>query len=487
MWTGQFDKLFINGGWRSPQATETLEVISPSTEQLIARVPSSSVADIDAAVAAAHHAFDSGQWANSSLQERVAVLTKFADALEANAPAVAELLTEDMGCPISQARTAQVGAAISIARSYLGIVAGYPFETIRQSESGSALVLRKPVGVVAAIVPWNVPFGVTFHKLFPALLSGCTMVVKPAPEAPLFAYWLAQALADAGLPAGVVNVTPANREVSEHLVTHRGVDKVAFTGSTAVGRRIASLCGNDLRKFTLELGGKSAAVILDDADLDATVEALRNGSFRNSGQVCTLKTRVVVSKDRESEFLERLRAMIETMPVGDPHDEATQIGPMVSERHRGTVEGFIETGRKEGARLLVGGGRPSGLDRGWFVQPTVFCGVSPEMRIAQEEIFGPVLAVLTYADEDEAVDIANNSRYGLSGAVFTQDLDRGLQIARRIHSGAVDLNGVFGGWAAPFGGVKDSGIGRESGPEGFEAYVNVMTVGMPAEYAASIA
>lgn len=486
MWTGQFDRLFIGGAWVRPQANERIPVISPATEQVIAEVPSASAADVDAAVAAARAAFDGGPWPGLSLEDRIEVLTRFAERLESDLEVVAGLLTEEMGCPITQSRTAQVGGAIAIARSYLDMVTRYPFESVRRADSGNALVLRKPVGVVAAVVPWNVPLGVTFHKLFPALLSGCTMVIKPAPEAPLFAYWLAEALASAGVPDGVVNVLPADREVSEYLIKHQGVDKVAFTGSTAAGRRIASLCGHDLRKFTLELGGKSAAIVLDDADLDATVEALRQGSFRNSGQVCTLKSRVVVSRKRESDFLERLLGMVASMPVGDPKETTTQIGPMVSERHRRNVEGHIATGIEEGAKLLVGGRRPPGLDRGWYVEPTVFAGVAPDMHIAQEEIFGPVLSVLTYEDEDEAVDIANNSRYGLSGAVFTQDLDHGLAVAKRIYSGAVDLNGVFGGWAAPFGGVKESGIGRESGPEGFDAYVNVMSIGLPAAFADSL-
>ncbi|KQW42648.1 aldehyde dehydrogenase [Nocardioides sp. Root1257] len=486
MWTGQFNRLYVGGQWIRSSGTDTIAVVSPTSEEVIARVPAAAPEDVDAAVAAAREAFDRGPWPRATVDERIAVMTNFADRLESGSEEIANLLTDEMGSPIAQSRGAQVGAAISIARSYLDIVTTYPFEQVRRATSGSALVLRKPVGVVAAVVPWNVPLGVTFHKLFPALLSGCTAIIKPSPEAPLFAYWLAEQLAAAGVPDGVVNVVPAEREVSEYLVTHPGVDKVAFTGSTAAGRRIASLCGQDLRKFTLELGGKSAALVLDDADLDATVEALRFGSFRNSGQVCTLKTRVLVSRNREQELLDRLLALVDSMPVGDPHHPDTQIGPMVSERHRGTVEGYIGVGRDEGARLVTGGGRPADLERGWFVQPTIFSSVSPEMRIAQEEIFGPVLSVLTYTSEDEAVTIANDSRYGLSGAVFTSDLDHGLSIARRIYSGAVDLNGAFGGWGAPFGGVKDSGIGRESGPEGFESYVNVMSIGVPADYASTL-
>jgi acyl-CoA reductase-like NAD-dependent aldehyde dehydrogenase len=326
-----------------------------------------------------------------------------------------------------------------------------------------------------------VPQAITFHKLVPALLSGCTFVLKPASETPLDALLLADLLRNAGLPDGVLNVVPTDRHVSEHLVTHPGVDKIAFTGSTAAGRRIASLCGKDLRRVTLELGGKSAAIILDDADLDATVESLRMGSFRNSGQVCSLKTRLVVSSRREDELLERLAALVESMPVGDPKDPATQIGPLATGRQRERVEEYISIGRAEGARAVLGGGRPEGLDRGWFVEPTIFTGVEPGMRVAQEEIFGPVLAVLTYDDEDEAVAIANDSRFGLAGSVFTSDPEHGFEVARRIRTGTVELNGSPAGWHAPFGGFKESGIGREAGLEGFGNYVETKSIGLPPE------
>jgi acyl-CoA reductase-like NAD-dependent aldehyde dehydrogenase len=381
----------------------------------------------------------------------------------------------------------QAGVARVILDNYLELVARYPFSSVRRASSGNALVTREPVGVVAAIVPWNVPQAVTMHKLAPALLAGCTVVLKPAPETPLDAYLLAEMLQAAGLPEGVVNVVPAEREVSEHLVTHAGVDKVAFTGSTDAGRRIASLCGRDLRRVTLELGGKSAAVILDDADLEAAVESLRLGSFRNSGQVCTLKTRLLVSHRRERELLDRLVELVASMPVGDPNDPDTEIGPMVSARHRQRVEGYIEIGRTEGAKAVVGGGRPAVLDRGWFVEPTVFSGVEPGMRIAQEEIFGPVLTVLAYDDEDEAVAIANNSSYGLSGSVFTSDVEHGLAVASQIRTGTVELNGSPAGWHAPFGGFKNSGIGREGGPEGFDSYVETRAIGLPRDLADELA
>ena len=475
------NRLFIGGDWVAPSSDEKIEVISPSTEEVVARVPSASRADVDAAVAAARQAFDSGPWPQTTLAQRVAVLQRLRDSLVEHREMFADLLTEEMGCPITQSRTAQADVARVILESYLELVARYPLSTVRPSSSGTALVTREPVGVVAAIVPWNVPQAITMHKLAPALLTGCTLVLKPAPETPLDAFLLADLLKAAGVPDGVVNVVPADRDVSEYLVTHPGVDKVAFTGSTAAGRRVAALCGQDLRRVTLELGGKSAAVILDDADLDATVESLRMGSFRNSGQVCSLKTRLVVSRRREDELLDRLTALVRSMPVGDPMDPATQIGPMATARQRQRVEEYIAIGREEGAQAVLGGGRPAGLDRGWFVEPTIFSKVDPSMRIAQEEIFGPVLAVMTYDDEEEAVAIANDSRYGLNGSVFTSDVEHGFEVARRMRTGTVELNGNPAGWHAPFGGFKDSGIGREAGLEGFDNYVETKAIGLPPE------
>ena len=485
VWQGRLDRLLIGGKWVEPATEERTEVVSPASEEVIAAVPAASKADIDRAVAAARDAFEHGPWPRTTLDERIAVLKRLADALAANSDALASLITDEMGCPITQSRTIQVPTSRAILDTYLELAPSYPFRSVRRSATGTALVIREPVGIVAAVVPWNMPLTTTMQKLAPALLAGCTVVLKPAPETPLDAYFLGEMLLDAGLPAGVINIVPADREVSEYLVTHPGVDKVAFTGSTAAGRRIAALCGQDLRRVTLELGGKSAAVILDDADLETTVERLRMGSLRNSGQVCSLKTRLVVSTRRERELLDRLVALLESMPVGDPHDPATQIGPMVAARQRTVVENYIRIGLEQGAKIVAGGGRPPGLDRGWFVEPTIFSGVEADMRIAQEEIFGPVLAVITYDDEDEAIAIANNSSYGLNGSIFTSDLERGLELARRIRTGTVELNGNPAGYHAPMGGFKSSGIGRESGPEGFDPYVELKAIGLPREFAAT--
>ncbi len=483
IWQGNYSKLFIGGQWADPSSDKLIQVISPFTEQPVASVPAAAEADADRAVTAAREAFDLGPWPRMTLADRMAVLRRLSQAYTERREMLADLVTEEMGCPISQSQLTQATQPRIILDTFLDLASHYPFETVRRSGTGNSLVTREPVGVVAAVVPWNAPQNTTMMKLAPALLSGCTVVLKPAPETPLDAYLLADMLVSAGLPDGVVSILPADRDVSEYLVTHPGIDKVAFTGSTAAGRRIASLCGQNLKRVTLELGGKSAAVILDDADLDATVESLRFGSLRNSGQICSLKTRIVVSRRREDELLDRLTAMVASMPVGDPADPATQIGPLVSARQRDRVEGYIAAGRAQGAKAALGGGRLAGLDRGWFVDPTIFTAVEPAMIIAQEEIFGPVLAVLAYDGEEQAVALANDSDYGLNGAVFTSDLDHGLAVARRIRTGTVELNGNTAGFCSPMGGFKDSGIGREAGLEGFDAYVEPKAIGLPPDLA----
>jgi aldehyde dehydrogenase (NAD+) len=478
-WTGQYDRLFIGGGWVEPESQERIQVVSPFTEEAFAEVPAASRADVDRAVQAARTAFDDGPWSGTTVAERVEILRKLSTAYSDNTEPFAELITHEMGCPISLSRVLQATNPRILLDTYTRISTDYPFSALRRSSTGNALVTREPVGVVAAIVPWNAPQLLTMAKLAPALVAGCTVVLKPAPETPLDAYLLAELLQQAGVPEGVVNVVPADREVSEYLVTHPGVDKVTFTGSTTAGQRIASLCGHDLRRVTLELGGKSASIILDDADMDLAVGAVEGASLRNGGQACSAKTRLVVSRRRKRDLVERLVALVEGLPVGDPFDPATKIGPLVTARQRDIVEGYIESGRAQGAKVVVGGGRPPLLDRGWFVEPTVFDGVQPDMRIAQEEIFGPVISVITYDDEDEAVRIANNSMYGLSGSIFTRDLEHGMDLARQLRTGTVELNGSPAGYEAPMGGFKSSGIGREWALEGIDGYVEFKSVGVP--------
>jgi betaine-aldehyde dehydrogenase len=477
--------LFIGGEWIAPAGGERIEVVSPVSGEVIASVPAGSREDIDRAVAAARRALEVGPWPSMTVDERVDVVTRLRDLLVMHAEELAEVITEEMGCPITQSRSIQVVNPVGILDAYLDAVATYPFRSVRRSRNGHALVLREPVGVVAGVVPWNVPLSLTIQKLVPALLTGCTVVLKPSPETPLDAYVVARLLDEAGCPPGVVNIVPAEREVSEYLVTHPGVAKVTFTGSSVAGRRIAELCGQDLRRVTLELGGKSAAIVLADADLDQTVSALRLGSFRNNGQVCTLKTRIIVPAGLQDEFVDRMDALLDSMPIGDPRDATTEIGPLVSERQRKRVEGYIDTGRKEGGRLVRGGGRPD-IARGWYIEPTVFADVDPGATIAQQEIFGPVVAVIPYTSEEEAIAIANNSTYGLNGAVFTTDTERGLRVAGRMETGTVELNGNSAGLGAPMGGVKHSGLGREFGPEGLEPFVEIKSIGISQDVAASL-
>jgi len=362
---------------------------------------------------------------------------------------------------------------------YANLAREYAFEEERPGITGPGLVRREPVGVVGAIVPWNVPLFVTALKLAPALAAGCTVVLKPAPETPLDAYILAEVCQAAGLPPGVLNIVPAGRENSEHLVTHPGVDKIGFTGSTATGRSIASLGGNHLKRVTLELGGKSAAIILDDAEMDQVIPQLVPAAMMNNGQACIAQSRVLVSRKRHAELVEALVESVKALKVGPSIDQDVAVGPLVTDRQRNRVESYIDIGCREGATVATGGGRPRQPGRGWFVEPTVFVDVDNGMRIAQEEIFGPVLSVIPYDDVDGAVSLANDSTYGLSGSVWTGDIDAGLEIARRIRTGSVTVNGHSLNFSAPFGGFKNSGLGREMGPEGLEAYLELKQVNLP--------
>ncbi len=478
-------QLFIGGEWVAPSSQGRIEVISPWTEQVIASVPSAAKEDVDRAVAAARAALKSGPWAEMTLDERIAIVERLRDLIVEHSEELAQVTTAEMGCPISQSRAIQVPNPVGILQAYVDTVRTYPFEEVRQSANGQALVLREPVGVVAGVVPWNVPLSLTVQKLIPALLTGCTIVLKPSPETPLDSYVLAHLLQDAGCPPGVVSILPADREVSEYLISHPGVNKVTFTGSSAAGRRIAEICGKDLRRVTLELGGKSAAVVLDDADLGTVAEALRMGAFRNNGQICTLKTRILVPAKRRDDLIDHLNAMLDTMPIGDPGDATTQIGPLVTARQRSVVEGFIKSGIADGGKIVRGGGRPD-FDHGWFVEPTVFVDVDQEATIAQREIFGPVVSVMSYESEDEAIAMANDSTYGLSGAVFSSDPMRGVKVARQLETGAVEVNGKPAGFLAPMGGVKYSGLGREFGREGIDPFIEFKSIGISAETAASL-
>jgi aldehyde dehydrogenase (NAD+) len=478
----EHQRLFIGGEWVEPAGTGTIDVISPHSEELVGRVPEGTAADIDRAVGAARDAFDNGEWPRLSPEERIAAVQKFSEVYAAHIPDMAAVVTEEMGSPITFSNLAQSPAPWMMLNTFLDIAREYPWEERRQGVLGSDVIVRRePAGVVGAIVPWNVPQFVIMSKLAPALIAGCTIVVKPSPETPLDAFLMADLLNEAGIPKGVVSVIPAGREVGEHLVRHPSVDKIAFTGSTAAGRRIAAICGEQLKRVSLELGGKSAAIILDDADLAATVEGLKFASLMNNGQACVAQTRILASRDRYDEVVDAVSGMVGALAVGDPQDAATEVGPLVAERQQERVEKYIAVGQEEGAKVAVGGnGRPSGLEKGWYVKPTVFSGVDNSMRIAREEIFGPVLAVIPYDDTEDAVRIANDSEYGLAGSVWTGDIDQGLDIARRVRTGTYGVNQYTMDFIAPFGGYKGSGLGREFGVEGLSHYVELKSIVPPA-------
>jgi aldehyde dehydrogenase (NAD+) len=473
-----YERLFIGGEWVEPAGSAVIDVISPHSEERVGRVPEGTEADVDRAVATARQAFDEGEWPRLSPAERAEVVQRFSGLYAASIGEMAEVITTEMGSPISFSQLAQSPAPWMMLNAFLQVAAEFPWEERRAGVLSSEVIVRhEPVGVVGAIVPWNVPQFVTMSKLAPALLAGCTIVLKPSPETPLDAFLMAEILVEAGVPKGVVSIIPAGREVGEHLVRHPGVDKIAFTGSTAAGRRIASICGEQLKRVSLELGGKSAAIVLDDADLVTLAAGLKFASLMNNGQACVAQTRILAPRARYDEVVDSLAEMMRGLNVGDPADPGTDIGPLVAQRQQERVEKYIALGQEEGARVVVGGnGMPAGQDNGWYVQPTLFAGVDNGMRIAREEIFGPVIAAIPYDDVDQAVRIANDSDYGLAGSVWTADTERGLDIARRVRTGTFGVNQYTMDFIAPFGGYKASGIGREFGKEGLEHYLELKSI-----------
>jgi betaine-aldehyde dehydrogenase len=478
-----YDELCIGGEWVAPSSSSAIEVVSPATEQPVGRVPEAQRADVDAAVEAARRAFEDGAWPRQSPTERAALLGKLSELVKGRQDEFARVISEEMGSPISWGTVAQAFIPTMTMDYYANLASTFPWEEQRTGAFGQpTLVLREPVGVVGAIVPWNVPLYTTVAKLAPALVAGCPVVLKPAPESPLDAFLLAELVAEAGFPAGAVNVVPAGREVGEHLVTHPGVDKITFTVSTAAGRRIGALCAERLSRCSLELGGKSAAVLLDDVDLDTAMPGLLGASLMNNGEACVAQTRVLVPRDRYTDTVDALRTAVAAMKLGDPLDPATEIGPLVARRHRDRVEGYIKVGQDEGATLALGGGRPASQGKGFYVEPTIFTDVDNRMRIAQEEIFGPVVSVISYDDVDDAVRIANDSDYGLSGTVWTTDIDRGVGVARRVRTGTYTINGLLLDAGTPFGGYKCSGVGREFGPEGLGLFCEMKSVNLPIGY-----
>jgi betaine-aldehyde dehydrogenase len=476
-----YDRLFIGGEWVAPSSANVFEVRSPTTGELVGQCPEAMEADIDRAVAAAREAVDNGPWPRMTPSERGAVLARAAELVGERMQEMAELITNEMGSPVAWGLLAQVMAPNMILGYYAGLGSTFAFDEVKDGMLGPVLVTKEPVGVVAAITPWNVPFFLAAAKLAPALLSGSSVVFKPAPETPLDANVFAEILAEAGVPKGVLSVVPAGREVGEYLVNHKDVNKVSFTGSTVAGKKIGAACGAQLKRFSLELGGKSAAVLLDDVNLDEALPLMMPNAIMNNGEACISLTRILAPRDRYTEVTEALVEAVRAMKVGDPLDPATEVGPLVAERQRDRVEGYIRIGQEEGAKVAIGGGRPAGIDTGWFVEPTVFVDVDNSMRNAQEEIFGPVLSVIPYDSDAEAVRIANDSDYGLCGAVYSADNDRGLAVARGVRTGTYMVNSSIPiDFSSPFGGYKESGVGREFGTDGLELFLEKKTINLPA-------
>lgn len=471
------DRLYIGGELVAPTGTGTIDVINPYTEEVAGRVPDGTNADVDAAVAAARRAFDTTDWSTRPASERAEVLSKASAIISSRMEELAALISTEMGSPLGWSIFGQVLAPTMVLDYYAGLGATYEFEETRPGLFGPVLVRREPIGVAAAIVPWNVPMFENVIKLAPAFIAGCTVVLKTAPETPLDAYVLHEILTEAGLPPGVLNIIPGGREVGAYLVSHPDVDKVTFTGSSAAGMKVAAAAGSLLRPCTLELGGKSAAIILDGADLNAVIPQIIDAGVMNNGQACVAQTRILAPQGQYETVLEAVTEAMSKLVVGDPMDPATQIGPLVASRQRDRVLGLIDQGKNEGARITTGGGR-SDQPTGWFVEPTVFGDVENSMTIAQEEIFGPVLSVIPYSDEASAIAIANDSLYGLCGTVWGADAAHATDVARQVKTGTIGVNHFAMAFGAPFGGYKQSGLGRELGPEGLEAYLELKSISL---------
>jgi aldehyde dehydrogenase (NAD+) len=473
-----YDRLYIGGRWVAPSGSETVEVHSPHDGALVGTAPAGSPADVDRAVDAARAAFDGGPWPRLPVDERTAMVERLVEGFRDRSDEMAALISSENGSPLTFSQLGQVGGVPALMEGCVAAARGLPWEEEVPGLMGASRVWREPVGVVAAITAWNVPQLLIAGKLVPALLAGCPVVVKPPLETALDALLLAELLDGAGLPDGVVSIVPGGPDVGAHLVAHPSVDKVTFTGSTAVGRRIGAICGEHLKRVSLELGGKSAAIVLDDADLERTAGGLRFASFVNNGQACAAQTRVLAPRSRYDETVDALASAVASFVVGDPLDPGTEIGPLVSRRQQARVLDYVRLGREAGARVVVGGDAPVAehLAGGNYVAPTLFADVDNQMRIAREEIFGPVLVVIPYDGDDDAVRLANDSPYGLGGSVWTADRQRGLEIAHRVRTGTFGVNRYGPDVTAPFGGFKASGVGREYGRAGLESFVELKCV-----------
>jgi len=471
------DQFFIDGGWAAPSGDTSFKVVSPSTEEVFMTVAEAQEADVNRAITAARQAFDKGPWPRMSHAERATYLHEIGKRVAERGADLSRIWTGEMGI-IRQASDAMVPIAASVYDYYASLADSFPFEERHTPQAGGniGLLVREPVGVVTAIVPWNGPLMLIAYKIAPALLAGCTVILKASPEAPGSAYVMAEIAEEVGLPKGVLNVLTADREVSELLVRSPDVDKVTFTGSSAAGRKIGSICGGRIARCTLELGGKSAAVVFDDYDLGAVAQTLSESARLMTGQVCASLTRIVVTRNRQDELLEAMASSFSAIRVGDPFDPAIEMGPLAMARQRDKVEDYLAKGRAEGARLVTGGGRPAHLNRGFFVEPTVFGDVDNNMTIAREEIFGPVVSVIPADDEAQAIEIANDTIYGLNASIFTNDADRAYRAARELRSGTVGHNAFRSDFSIAFGGFKQSGIGREGGTEGLMPFLETKTI-----------
>lgn len=473
------DRLYIGGEWVKPLASppSSFDVVDCSTEEVVARVAEAGGEDVARAVAAAREAFDRGPWPRLKHAERAAYMRAMADEFERRSDEFARIWTCESGI-LYKLSCARIGNWLAGAyRYYAGLGDSFAFETPHRSSAGlQAMLVREPVGVVAAIVPWNGPAGLMAYKTAPALLAGCTVVVKSSPEAPCSAYLLAEICDKVGLPPGVLNVVTADRHASEVVVRHPDVDKVTFTGSTDAGRRIAALCGERIARCTLELGGKSPAIVLDDYDIGAAARTIAGGVGYLTGQVCHSLTRIIVSRARHDDMVDAIAGVFGDMRVGDAFDPASDVGPLATARHRQRVESYIERGVAEGARLAFGGRRPTHLNRGFYVEPTLFANVDNRSTIGQEEIFGPVLSVIAADDEEHAIALANDTIFGLNASVFTSDSERAYAVARKLRSGTVGHNASRTDFSLAFGGFKQSGLGREGGTEGLLPFLETKTV-----------
>jgi acyl-CoA reductase-like NAD-dependent aldehyde dehydrogenase len=471
--------VWIGGQWRAPHSGRFIDLISPNSEAVVGAVAEADERDMDDAVAAAREAFDNGPWPRMSVAERNAVMMRITAHLKTREAELARAWTAQMGGLASFAPMMIAGATMQFDQTR-EVGADFQYVQERQTHAAAiAYLVHEPVGVVASIAPWNGPYGIMASKVANALITGCTVIMKPSPETPLEAYIIAEACEAAGVPAGVVNLVCGHREASDHLVCNAGVDKVSFTGSTAAGKRIASVCGSRIARYTLELGGKSAAIVRDDFSAEETAKLMTGTLMLLSGQVCAMLSRLIVPRARQDEIADAIAAEMAQVKIGYSDDPTTVLGPLAMKRQLERVEMYIEEGRKS-ADLVYGGNRPKHLNQGYFIEPTLFKNVDNQSRIAQEEIFGPVLSIIPVDDEEDAIRVANESNYGLSGAVLTKDAQAAYDVARRIRTGGIAQNGLKVDWGLPFGGYKQSGVGREGGVDGLTAYLEVKTMYMDA-------